>query len=485
MNYRKVLPLLLLLTAACLVTLNSMLPAQAANGITVKIIDEKGRPVKDAIVQLAAITTPDNQTTSATILIDKTDEKGEISVRFKGGLKKIVEKWVEHVQGRARASTAIFVSVIYENEKGLYVEEGHTLSYDPIEMRDGKHYYKIIRIDLSGEPFVNRTELQSRIGNDTRTVRALDSGPNTYYYAWKLEECKTYPQSGLGEIPVAWADAREHLELEWGHLAVHFGGEAWYRISAGFHAGIALVKGFSAGGSFTFKLGESTITSFEMYFGDSVDVEFGKFSWIYVRGQAVYEAWQLYRVSVSGNLPDVPLDEWKFQVYMRDLDIDSSGEVRGGRHISDSPPSSISYIYGNGEGIVYDYYDIYTGGTDHKVTFRSIRQAYVTVSSVPIELGFSLGVVLASTISPSILPLNILAGLGVSVVAEGSAESGGWIIFEAPSGCRTELYVGVTEFVYEYRSGAATYYYHFPVFGLKLTYFLSGGGSGDLRPEPN
>ena len=478
---RKIgISLLSLLILAGIVSVGISYLTPKIGKITIKVTDQNGKPLKGATVQLTAITDPKNKTTSITILNKTTNTKGEVSIEFKGALKTIAEAWREHLKGKPEISIGIFVSVFYETEKGLYISDGWVINYNPWELERGKHYQKLIRIDLTQEPTISREKLD----NTTKQgIHTTDFGPGPYIYAWKLEECKVYPRQGVGEIPIAWADARTHPYLEGHIISVDFGGSVATKVSLGLHAGIALAYGITQGGAqYTFKLGENVISSYEIYFADAWYVQPGKFTWIYVKGQAAYEAWQLYKVSVSGVFPDIPLDEWKFQVYMRDLEVNSNGEILGGTHIDDTPPNSISYLYYNEQGIVYDYYGIYSSGSEHKITFKALRDAYVEVSGVPLELGIPLGLIFASTLTEKpILSSAILAGLSASIATEESVLPGGCIIFES-SGYSTRVYVGVSEFVYEYKTSTATYYYHFPVAGFTLTPASSGGYPG-ISPD--
>ncbi len=451
--------------------------------ITIKVTDQNGRPLKGAIVQLTGVTSPENKITSITILNKTTDAKGEVSIKFQGILKTIAKAWKEHLKGKPKINIGIFVSVFYETEKGLYISDGWVINYNPRELEGGKHYQKLIKIDLTQEPTLSREKLDKDV--QKRKIHTEDFALGPYIYAWKLEEYETYPEQVVGEIPVAWADARTHSFLEGHFISVNFGGSVTTKGSLGIHAGISLASGITSGSAqYTFKLGESVISSYEIYFGDGWYVKPGKFTWIYIKGQAAYEAWQLYKVSVSGLFPDIPLDEWKFQVYMRDIEVKSDGEIVGGHHLSDTPPSSISYLYSNERGMVYDYYDTYSSDSVHKINFKELRDAYVEVNGIPLELGLSLGLIFASTAMELILPFNILAGLSASIVAEGSAYATGYIKFES-SGYYTRVYVSISEFLYEYRTSTANYYYHFPVAGFKLVPKFSSGGSGGGGGPPS
>jgi len=465
---KKAAPLILLVLIS-IIPVYSIYRTSKIGKITIRVVDQNGNPLKGAVVQLTAITEPTNTTTSITILNKTTNARGEVTAKFKGALKIIAEKWERHLKGKPKIYTAIFVSVFYETEKGLYISDGWTINYNPQELKQGRHYLKLIKIDLTKPPTISKEKLENITKQE---IHPTDFGPGLYIYAWKLEECKVYPEQGVGEIPIAWADARQHPQLRGHWISVSFSGSAVTKVSVGFYAGIALATGIVQGSArYTFKLGEAALSSYEIKFADGWYVKPNKFTWIYVKGQAAYEAWQLYKVSVTGVFPDVPLDEWKFQVYMRDLAINSEGEVLGGCYIDDVPPDSISYLYYNEGGMTYDYYGVYSGGSVYKIESWDLTDAYVKISGIPLELALPLGLVLASVLAetPLIISLVALAGLCISIVAEGDAECMGYIKFESSSGFSTRVYVGVTEFVYEYNTASATYYYHVPVLGFKLS----------------
>jgi len=157
-----------------------------------------------------------------------------------------------------------------------------------------------------------------------------------------------------------------------------------------------------------------------------------------------------------------------------------NGKIVGSSARVDEPPLLLTKLYEHisNAGFHYDFYKSYVGkGGDqtYKVYLSDIKSAYIKKSGVPYEVGVCLGAQIAALIAAAICPelalqLEILAAIAALYNVEGTAYFAAWAEFDADAGDPMYLYVGVTDFQYEYEGWDTwwqTYKYYLPVFGLK------------------
>jgi len=455
--------------------------------IVIRVVDQNDKPLEGAIVQLSALAPPSMPNASIQILTEKTDKRGVVIINYRD-FKNIVDKWCEDLKSMDKLAdlprtfkVAVFISVIYETEKGIYLEDGYTVTYSPALMKNGHQYVKTIKINLTEETTIVKTELEELEETNKTSLKASSFTPKDLapHYEWRKVKEIVYPTSGYDKIPIIWCDARNHPSIR-GGIAVYMSEQIKAKIGVrlGFCFAKKLNEYYQGGATFTFKLGDFVLAASQVEFGDIEDIVSGKFSYIYVWGQIACEEWRLYLVWGYG--PGTPLDQWKYYTYFKSLKV-QNGKIDGSSARVDEPPLLLTKLYEHisNAGFHYDFYKSYVGkGGDqtYKVYLSDIKSAYIKKSGVPYEVGVSLGAAFAALIAEAIcpelaLPLEILAAIAVSYSVDGKAYFAAWAEFDADTGDLMYLYVGVTDFQYEYKGWDTlwqTYKYYLPVFGLKF-----------------
>lgn len=461
--------------------------------IIIKVTDQNGKPLKDAVVQLSVIAPPDMPNSSIEVLREQTNKKGVVTLTYKGIFKEIVDRWHKDLEARSNKQEfpkafkiAVLISVIYGSEKGLYLHDGSTVIFSPALIKSKQTYYKTITIDLNKEPIITKEEIETTINhysNETKTkinvkienIELKGLLPHVY---WRKVEEKVYPSSGFDKIPIIWSDARNHPTIR-GVLNLCFKSE--HKVAFGVNLGFLYAKklkqyGTSAG--FTFKIGDFVLASEAKRFWGTVGINPGMFSYIYIMGQIAYEAWELYCYWFS-------LDEWKFRLFFKDMQVNNENEVVGKGVQSTTPPTLLAKLYEYEEKAGYhteQYNNIYVGkGTPatnpenmYKIESWDIKEAWISITDVPVEVPVPIGTAFASLkapYTPSSLPLTILAGIGCSLYIEADIDVTAWVQFDAASGDLIKCLVYVTDFQYEHGS----YTYHLPAFGFKWIKPSRGG----------
>jgi len=455
--------------------------------IVIRVVDQNDKPLEGAIVQLSALAPPSMPNASIQILTEKTDKRGTVIINYRD-FKNIVDKWCEDLKSMDKLAdlprtfkVAVFISVIYETEKGIYLEDGYTVTYSPALMKNGHQYVKTIKINLTEEPTIAKTELEELEETNKTSLKASSFTPKDLapHYEWRKVKELVYPASGYDKIPIIWCDARNHPSIR-GTMSIYMYGavKATVGVNLGFCYAKNLNKYSSGGATFKFKLGDFVVASSQVEFGDTGYIDPGKFSYIYVWGQIACEEWRLYYVWGYGS--GTPLDQWKYYTYFKSLKV-QNGKIIGSHESADKPPLLLTklYEYVSNAGFRYDFYKSYTGkggrGDAYKVYLSDIKSAYIKNSGVPYEVGVSLGAAFAALIAEAIcpelaLPTSILSVIAGSYNVEGTAYFCAWVQFDADAGNLMYLYVGVTDFQYEYKTWWMwrPYKYYLPVFGLKF-----------------
>jgi len=462
--------------------------------IIIKVIDQNGKPLKDAVVQLSVIAPPDMPNSSVEVLKEQTNKKGIVTLTYKGIFKEIVDRWHQNLEARSKQpefpktfKIAVLISVIYSNEKGLYLHDGSTVIFSPTLIKSKQTYYKTITINLSKEPAITKEEIETAISqysNKTKTkinirIKSIELKGLLPHVYWRKVEEKIYPSSGFDKIPIIWSDARNHPTIR-GSMDLCF--ESKYKVAFGVNLGLLYAKklkqyGTSAG--FTFKIGDFVLASEAKRFWGTVGINPGTFSYIYIMGQIAYEAWELYCYWFS-------LDKWKFRLFFKDMQVNDEDEVVGNGVQSTTPPKLLTKLYEYEDNAGYhteQYNDIYTGkGTPttnpenmYKIESWDIKEAWISITGVPVEVPVPIGTAFASLSAPYIpssLPLTILSVIGCSLYIEADIDVKACVKFDAAVGDKIKCLVYVTDFQYEHGS----YTYHLPVFGFKWVKPSSGSG---------
>ena len=189
--------------------------------IVVKVVDQNDKPLEGVIVQLSALAPPSIPNASIQILAEKTNKRGIVTINYRD-FRNIVDKWFEDLKSMDKLAdlpktfeVAVFISVIYETEKGLYLEDGYTVTYAPALMKTGHQYIKIIKINLEREPAISKTELEELEEETNKTSAKSSFTPKDLapHYEWRKVKEIVYPTSGYDKIPLIWCDTRNHPSI--------------------------------------------------------------------------------------------------------------------------------------------------------------------------------------------------------------------------------------------------------------------------------
>ncbi|MEX2702795.1 MAG: hypothetical protein Q6368_007005, partial [Candidatus Baldrarchaeota archaeon] len=199
--------------------------------IVIRVVDQNDKPLEGAIVQLSALAPPSMPNASIQILTEKTDKRGTVIINYRD-FKNIVDKWCEDLKSMDKLAdlprtfkVAVFISVIYETEKGIYLEDGYTVTYSPTLMKNGHQYVKTIKINLTEEPTIAKTELEELEETNKTSLKASSFTPKDLapHYEWRKVKELVYPASGYDKIPIIWCDARNHPSIR-GTMSIYMYG---------------------------------------------------------------------------------------------------------------------------------------------------------------------------------------------------------------------------------------------------------------------
>ena len=338
-NRRIQLLLIALTTLISIPTAAFLHVARLNNGaVTIQVVDEIGKPVEGAMVQLFAITPPDHNMTSVEVFRSTTNARGVVRLELKGTFESITRSWRDYLEERCKGRsqrfyTALLVFVVYSDEEDLYLTCGRTVLYSPGKLLEGAEYATTVRLELHKRPLISHEELKA-LSEDIRRKLGLNTSLpiGSSYYAWVLERSRVYPQPSnpdywqyytpTARIPIAWSDSRRdsYPPAVYGEYSIWL--EAGYEERVGVYAGACLgidVEEYGANGDFEFKIADMTVAEEDVHFGKIGYIIRGEFTWIYVYAQIRYDEYQLYYVVYYDPFEPplmYPLDRWWFESYI-------------------------------------------------------------------------------------------------------------------------------------------------------------------------
>ena len=340
----KFLVILIVVALASCTIVGYVMARSGPGTITIRIVDQDNKPLKDAWVQAWAITPATLPTPLVEVLPGaESDEDGEVRLKVKGIFKGVVEAWVERI-GRDRPwdlETAIIVSITYETGRGLYTAEA-VVTYSPIALLRGRDYGIIVVMNLRSPPDISKDEIRAHEEEIRGKFGALGEGLRIRR-EWHVDFQLAYPETGYAEIPVMWADMRKHNKIYIDLL--------WDSFGVAFRSALAVQIGKWGTGAITYRVGgvtlRLTVYKTATVFS-TVLPKPAKFRYIYIMGSIAYVEKRLYDCIYYYGQPIQhrykAYDEWIIEAYFRDIKVNPDGELDGGAHASDEPPDILTKL---------------------------------------------------------------------------------------------------------------------------------------------